>query len=530
MRAQVWEPLGGPLAVEVWEVKVNSIDMVFFITEKGLFRSLDNGNTWELLDNGLPTTGLSDLLVAPNDHVFLFGPGNLLYKSVDDGLSWTVLNNGQTFFGGQCLAANALGALFMGMNGMQIKRSYDDGDTWISTAIPAMGVDVIAIGQGDTLYAAEDASPFTGSALRSVDGGNSWAGLNYGLPSVNTHSLFVNALGHVFAGISQGSRFIRSMDGGMTWVELDIGPTFIVSSIVSTSNGDLYIGSHYGGVLLSTDNGDTWTKVNDGMNALAIQLVVNSSDHLFAASGVDLFRSTNGGLSWNGLNDTFVLSKIGGLLANSSNHYFAIAGWGGLYRSLDAGVSWQAVVNGLQGTLIRDIAENSSSDLFVSTGYGAPYMGIYRSMDNGNSWDLVTDTGSMMVNSLAVSSNGHVFGGVDWPAGITKSEDNGNTWFTAFEGVNPCYTFDEMAIGTNGRVFAGVAGCGNKVYTSDDSGTTWVARSISSEIGGAWIRSLSTRPDSTVLAMRSMTAAPRVFRSRNNGLTWQSATFGFLIP
>ena len=87
LRAQVWEPLGGPLAVEVAEVEVNSVGTLFFITPQGLHRSLDNGDTWEPLQNGLPTTGLSDLLVAPNDHVFLFGAGNLLYRSVDEGLS-----------------------------------------------------------------------------------------------------------------------------------------------------------------------------------------------------------------------------------------------------------------------------------------------------------------------------------------------------------------------------------------------------------------------------------------------------------
>ncbi|MBK9196634.1 MAG: hypothetical protein IPO17_16945 [Flavobacteriales bacterium] len=64
-------------------------------------------------------------------------------------------------------------------------------------------------------------------------------------------------------------------------------------------------------------------------------------------------------------------------------------------------------------------------------------------MDNRQTWDLVTDTGSVIVNALTITSDGDIYGGVGWRLGITKSTDNGATWATVFSGDNPCYVFEK---------------------------------------------------------------------------------------
>ncbi|MBK9196633.1 MAG: hypothetical protein IPO17_16940 [Flavobacteriales bacterium] len=286
----------------VTEVEVNSVGTLFFITPQGLHRSLDNGDTWEPLQNGLPTTGLSDLLVAPNDHVFLFGAGNLLYRSVDEGLSWLAVNNGQSFINGQCLAANAAGVLFMGMGWSQIQRSYDDGDTWTAMPVPAERTGCHCCWAGDTLFAGNDNRFSTARSLRSIDGGDTWSPLSYGLGSNDTQALGINQNGYVFAGTDAGSGLVRSVDGGSTWTQLDIGEAYNVVSIKCNSIGHMYISSFNGGVLRSTDNGDTWSAMNNGLTAqYPTQLAINASDHLYAATSIDLFRSTDGGAKLGGI-------------------------------------------------------------------------------------------------------------------------------------------------------------------------------------------------------------------------------------
>ncbi len=220
LRAQVWEPLNGPLAVEVSEVEVNSSDVLFFITAQGLHRSLDNGDTWELLDNGLPTTGLSDLLVAPNNHVFVFGPGFTLYRSVDDGVSWSMLSS---FLFARCLAANAQGVLLMGMGSGNLNRSFDDGNTWTLSPGTADGdrtssPPVLEIHSSlASMFRSFPAVPFARSTVASP-GPRSPS--EWGLP---TNCIGVNASGHVFAGTELGmTGLLRSTDGGTTWTQLDI--------------------------------------------------------------------------------------------------------------------------------------------------------------------------------------------------------------------------------------------------------------------------------------------------------------------
>lgn len=528
LRAQVWEPLNGPLAVEVREVEVNSSDILFFITSQGLQRSLDNGDTWELLDNGLPISGLTDLLIAPNDHVFVFGPSKLLYRSADNGMTWTLLNNGQSFLNATCLEADDLGTLFMGMATSSVNRSFDNGDTWSWTFAPASSVDMIAVGLGDTLYAANENSPFGGSIIRSIDGGSSWTGLSYLIPNTNTRCLFVNDVGHVFAGITQGSQLVRSMDGGQTWTQLDIGPARNVVSIIEDSTGGLYLSSYTSGVMHSADNGDTWAQVVHGLSAqYTTQLALNSSDHLFAASSIDLFESWDGGLSWTGTNEAVVTSGINEIFVNDSNHYFVSVVGGGVHRSTDQGFTWTGCNTGLLGSSISGIAANDGGHLYVSTQWGHLQGGIFRSLDNGDTWDLLTDTTAYSNEALMIAANEYIYASSENPTGIIRSVDNGSTWTTVLPSQNPCFGLAEVEEGTNERVLVGASSClGGIIYTSDDNGSSWAMHELVVESGVARINSISTRPDGIVLTSRSLSAAPLVFRSEDNGDTWQPAAYG----
>lgn len=527
VHAQVWEPLGGPLAVRVFAVKANSNDVLFFITPQGMHRSLDDGDTWELLNNGLPDTGLSDLLVAPNDHVFVFGPGNLLYRSIDDGSSWSVLNNGQSFVNGQCLASAASGVLFMGMGGPWIQRSNDDGDTWSMESAPASDVDVVSAGLGDTLFAGYNNTPFSGGALRTYDGGTTWTTMYYGFGPTQTNCLAVNASGHVFAGIEGGTGLVRSTDGGTTWAQLDIGYAREVLSITFNSIGHVLLCSFTSGVLRSTDNGDTWSLMNNGLGAqYTSQVAVNSSDHLFAASSLDLFRSTDGGLSWSGTNDSVVRSGIRSIHVNDSNHYFVSVSGGILHRSIDGGGTWQAVNAGLTGTTINDVVSTPNGHLLAATSFGHLLGGIFGSDDNGDTWNLLTDTTEANVNGIAATSNGDLFASTEGPYGVARSADNGNTWTNVFQGQNPCFTFDELEVGANDVLFAEGNYCGDLLYSTADGGSNWTMHELAPGGGSAIMTAISVRTVGTLLAARDWVQGPHVFRSDDNGLTWQPASYG----
>src|SRR5688572_3751659 len=87
-----------------------------------------------------------------------------------------------------------------------------------------------------------------------------------------------------------------------------------VRCIALSAVEDLFIGTQGGGVLRSTDNGDTWEAVNNGITAKDVWAIhVAANDNVFAGTmGGGVFRSDDNGDSWtqvnNGLEWPFVIS------------------------------------------------------------------------------------------------------------------------------------------------------------------------------------------------------------------------------
>ena len=66
-----------------------------------------------------------------------------------------------------------------------------------------------------------------------------------------------------------------------------------VQSLAINSTGHIFAGTSGGGVFRSTDNGDSWTEINNGLtSAVVLSLAINSTGHIFAGtSGGGVFRS-----------------------------------------------------------------------------------------------------------------------------------------------------------------------------------------------------------------------------------------------
>ncbi len=93
-----------------------------------------------------------------------------------------------------------------------------------------------------------------------------------------------------------------------------------------------------------------------------------------------------------------------------------------------------------------------------------PYHGLYRSLDDGATWNLVDDSlAESRISTVAVNPNGFIFAGADYDGIVFQSTDGGDSWFDV-SGWFPNVYLSDLAFNDNGQLLAGTHGFG-VIYT-----------------------------------------------------------------
>lgn len=113
-------------------IAIDSSQSVLLATVNGLFRSFDQGDHWMPLNNPAPTIEIRSLLVNAKGFIFAGSWGQGVYRSKDNGVTWEKLANGLPM--GEGVSAMAIlpnQDLYVGSNAyVGIYYSRDDGETW----------------------------------------------------------------------------------------------------------------------------------------------------------------------------------------------------------------------------------------------------------------------------------------------------------------------------------------------------------------------------------------------------------------
>ncbi len=151
----------------------------------------------------------------------------------------------------------------------------------------------------------------------------------------------------------------RSLDGGDTWAPADTGlpAQAMASALVSSSAapntfyaGIQTVGGNLHGVYASIDGGATWSPANAGFATAEIRALAvdpTNAQVVYAAAAANdqgLLKSTNGGASWSQLNWP---SGAGGAHAVAVDPHVPgivyVAAFNGIARSVDSGATWQTL-------------------------------------------------------------------------------------------------------------------------------------------------------------------------------------------
>ena len=299
--------------------------------------------------------------------------------------------------------------------------------------------------------------------------------------------------------VSMGDGIYKSTDGGQNWKNMGLPKSDRISSIIvdpSNSNivwvgvlGALWGDSEERGIYKTTDGGTTWQKTfyidaKTGCSDLIIDpknpktmyasfWEFRRTPWSFNSGGTQsaLYKSTDGGTSWNKIHNGFPVGKLGriaiAIAPSNSNILYSVletekAALNGLYRSDDAGANWKqlnsdfglvvrpfyfsrivvdpknpdiVVKGGLTGSISRDGGKtfknlgNMHSDIHdivfdihdSNRMYCGTDGGVYRSWDGGNTME--------MVSNLPVSQFYHVSTDNNEPYNVYGGLQDNGSWY-----------------------------------------------------------------------------------------------------
>jgi photosystem II stability/assembly factor-like uncharacterized protein len=522
--------------------------------DAGVFKSTDNGRTWQPARSGLTFWPIRCLVVDPSNSQTLYAGTDYdgIWKSIDAGGSWfrssAGLYQGLIAFSilidplqPATVYAGLAGGIGLGVG--RLYRSTDGGASWQprENGLPkdegsdyTNGIFSLALDPADPqhLYAGTCyLGPF-----HSTDGGASWTLLRDGWPLRynSTDSWWsVNAMapnpaqGNRPAAIAEGDGFYQLQADG-TWTQVadrsditGIGP----SRLRFHPDTPALLGHAMGNLCLSTDGGSNWDTRGIGINDFAFsppstQILVGAGDASYSQAG-GVQRSTDRGQTWTTASTGITAAVIRSVAVTDGTprRIYAGTGDGFFFYSPDGGATWQHGLN--DGDVnFSEITDIAVDPLNSATVYAMAFIGFYRSTDGGAHF---SETGNIDGECLAVlpGAPGRLLLGGD---GVFKTTDGGDTWTPISEGL-PLFggylcPVLSLAVDPNDpdTIWAGTQYSGGIARTTD-GGAHWTVMGLTD---GNFVNAISVNPaDSGDILAGSGFWDGGIYRSTDSGATWR---------
>jgi len=479
--------------------------MTLYAAGASIFVSTDGGASW--VERSATAGGSSWLsIVSSADGTKLVaGKYGYIYTSTDSGITWTEhasMGNGYWWDvasspdGTSLIVADNTGS---DNNGGSVYTSTDSGVTWTERSTLGKriwdGIAISADGSKMAISVNYDSANDTGGYIyTSIDGGATWiertsAGVRYwnGIASSADGSKLVVTDG------DSGSVY-TSTDSGVTWTERPLSHPCFLGSVVSSADGSkiMVACNYYGPLYSSVDSGVTWTAVD------SVQTSKNQWRSL--SSSADGTKLIAGGLGNNGAGDYVHTSNDGG---NT---------WA---KQQNLGVGyWSTVTYSADGTHL------AAADPYGPNGAGTGGY-LYTSSNGGASWVKQTSLGVRYWMNVKMSFDGMKIVAVSDTA-VLVSNDSGVTWTERAPTTGLHSWWSSVAMSMDGSKLFVTDGHGSDIdydggylYTSSDSGASWVA--VSALGKGHWLDMAVSADGKTIVVTDFY---HYLYTSTDGGATW----------
>lgn len=510
-----WVRTGGPLGGLGYDVRMRADNPdIMYVSDAfaGVFVSSDGGLKWHPSNKGITTrTGTSGdaipvfcLTIDPHDQDIIWaGTQNVrgIFKSIDGGQTWIRMDNG---------VVENEGITFRGITidprTSDIVYAAAELSSYVWNGAPRSG---------------REFDMTAGVVYKTIDGGKNWQPIWRGenlaryiwINPLNPDVIYIStgifdreaANSDPQEGLPGGEGVLKSTDGGQTWEHANNGleNLYVGTLYMHPENPDILLAGtgnnqyhQNNGVYLTQDGGISWQHVLAGDNINAVEFADSDPQIAYAGSAGAVYRSKDGGHNW----QTVSSGKSGwgstGVRAGfpidfqvdprDPQRIFANEYGGGNFLSTDGGSSWVVASSGYTGAQVRDIAVDPASGRV----YAAARSGIFMSADGGSNWSGLNSPPAYSMEWYVVSidptDSHHILAANNWNGIILVSRDGGEKWriVGAQAGENMSWRAIAFAPSDPSMVYAGTsaffsAGTFDNllpaagISVSHDGGETW---------------------------------------------------------
>lgn len=469
----------------------------------GIYRSIDGGNTWSELTNGLPSAasekGRISIDISQSNPNVLYSrytneTGDIqgVYRTADGGNTWATVNSSQLidvgfhwWFRGVFVDPTDENTIYN--IDFSVQKSTDGGNNW-STAFPNVHVDQHALAF-NTVIDGEVLLGNDGGLYKSTDDGASSV-KDITLPITQFYRFYVDPQnGNKIYGGSQDNGTIRTTTGNLNdWSIINSGDGF--QPLVDPNNTNVIFAlSQHGNLRKSINNGASFTNATNGILSsdrnnwdTPITFDPQNSQTLYYGTQ-RIWKTTNGAGNWTAISTDLTNGSGGGNLSfgtittidvSSLDSDVILTGTddGNVWVTPDAGNSWNNVSSTLPNlwtTKVLADRDNVNTIYVTFSGYRyAQNLGhVFKSTDSGNTWtDIGSNLPDIPVNDIVKDIYGNIYLATD--VGVFSSSDDGINWMPFGENMPSVVVNDLHIHESEGLLYA--ATYGRSAYKIDING------------------------------------------------------------
>lgn len=442
----------------------------------GIYKSVDGGDNWTLLTNGLPggsQKGRIGLAIAQNNPEIVYAfidrlvGGSVvasIYKTTNGGQNWTQTNDG---------TLSGMNSTFGWYFGQIRVDPQNDNRIW------ALGVDLYRSDNGGNSYIqlagyfnlneiyvdhhAMFIHPTTGQIIHGNDGGlykssdygNSWSKIN-NLPLTQFYAIEVDYLNpqRIYGG-TQDNNTVRTWTGNLNDWDRILGGDGFYSLVDYTNSNIIYAESQWGNLYRSLNGGNNFSYIANAWSGdrtnWSSPYVMHPEDPQTLYFGTyRVWKTTNRGTSWNAVSGDLThslassgFSTITTIAISTLNANYLLAGTddGRVHLSTMGGIGWTDISDGLP---LRWITRVAFDPFDLNTIYATvsgfrwdePHPYVFRSTDLGQNWEPISNNLPELPVNVIIADPGQqnrLFVGTD--AGIFYTDNGGENWGSLMNGM-----------------------------------------------------------------------------------------------